>query len=228
MRAYYGFDNLPVMDNPAVAVGSFDGVHRGHRLLVNELVTVARANNGKSVLVTFDPHPRQLLRGENRLLTTLDEKLELLAETELDCVVVVNFTLEFSRLSHTEFLEKYIRGKLNVHTLLNGEGHYFGHNRQGDDKKATQHGLTTRKLARYRNISSTQIRNCIECGKVAEAVELLSTNGYLIKTPIIDNAKLLPPDSVYRVLIDGKEHVINIMDVKEMKFQHNIRIMSEI
>lgn len=228
MRIHYGFENLPEIKGAVVTIGSFDGVHRGHRLLITQLCEIAQQSGGESLVVTFEPHPRQLLKGENRLLTTISEKLTLLAETGVDNVIVVNFTHEFSKISHTEFIQDYIIGKLHAAILITGEGHHFGHNRGGDATTLVEHGIQSRQLERYDNISSTQIRATIEQGRMQEAAELLGTTGYLVFTPITDSSKLLPPPGKYIVNIRGTEDTQAIELKKLLTSKNAIRILREI
>lgn len=205
MRVHYGFENLPPgLKNTAVAVGSFDGVHRGHRLLIGQLADIARGQNltGGAVIVTFDPHPRLVLRGENRLLSTLPEKLELLAETQAEHVIVVNFTPEFSRIESDAFTRDYLIGLLDAQVVLSGDGHHFGHNRSGTADQLEGQGIGTHYTGRYENISSTDIRTAIERGEMEAARDMLG-GGYLIRTgEPHDPTKLLPPSGDYTVLID--------------------------
>lgn len=206
MQIHYGFDTLPPLRRTAVAVGSFDGVHRGHRLLIRHLTHIAQndlAPDGESVIVTFDPHPRQVLRGDNRLLSTLPEKLELLAETNVDHVVVVHFTREFSRIDSETFTRDYLKGKLHAEAVLSGEGHHFGHNRSGTTDQLKRDGLHTANLGRFENISSTAIRAAIEAGDMTTAAEMLGGPYLILTTPPHDATKLLPPDGTYRVECSG-------------------------
>ncbi len=204
MQIHYGFDHLPRFRQTAVAVGSFDGVHRGHRLLIEQLNTVAHNDlgpDGESVVVTFDPHPRTVLKGENRLLSILPEKLELLAETDVDHVVVAHFTPEFSRIDSETFTRDYLKGLLKAETVLSGEGHHFGHNRSGSAELLERGGIRTARLGRYENISSTSIRAAIETGDMAAAAYMLG-GPYLIVTELPhDPTKLLPPEGEYRVIL---------------------------
>ena len=105
MRLFHGFEALPAFRTPAVTVGSYDGVHLGHRALVKRLVAEARAGEGESIVVTFEPHPRIALgRAEGlRLLTTLDEKAALLEAAGVDNLVVIPFDRAFAALSGAEF-----------------------------------------------------------------------------------------------------------------------------
>lgn len=100
MRVFNGFEHTAYIPRPVVTIGSYDGVHRGHREILSHLEALARARKGESVVVTFHPHPRLVLgRGEGlRLLTTLPEKLELLEQAGIDNVIVAPFTESFSRL----------------------------------------------------------------------------------------------------------------------------------
>lgn len=204
MQIHYGFDHLPRFRRTAVAVGSFDGVHRGHRLLIEELNGLAHrdlAPDGESVIVTFDPHPRQVLKGENRLLSTLPEKLELLAETGVDHVVVVHFTPEFSRTDSETFTRDYLKGLLKAEAVLSGQGHHFGHNRSGSAGLLERDGIRTANVGRYENISSTSIRAAIEAGDMEAAAYMLGGPYLILTAPPHEPTKLLPPADDYRILL---------------------------
>nr|MDE5945034.1 FAD synthetase family protein [Rikenella sp.] len=175
----------------------------GHRLLIGRLNDIAHgrlgAGGGESVVVTFDPHPRLVLRGENRLLSTLPEKLELLAETGVDHVVVVRFTPAFSRIDSETFMRDYLRGRLKAAAVLSGEDHHFGRDRSGSTEALERDGIRTANVGRYENISSTAIRAAIEAGEMETAADMLG-GPYLIRTdPPHDPTKLLPPAGEYRV-----------------------------
>ena len=125
MQIYRGFDALPHFRHPAVTVGSFDGVHRGHRALVERLVAEARLLGGESLVLTFEPHPRIALgRAEGlQLLTTLDEKAALLEALGVDALIVIPFDRTFSALSGADFVERILLGKLGAETLVAGFNH---------------------------------------------------------------------------------------------------------
>lgn len=209
MQIHYGFDHLPPIRSAAVSVGSFDGVHRGHRILIEQLSALARESDGESVIVTFDPHPRLVLRGENRLLSTLPEKLELLAQTSIDHVIVVNFTPQFSRISSEEFTRDYLRGRLGAVSILSGHEHHFGHNRGGTIATLDGSGLQASHLDRFEQISSTAIRTAITNGDMESANRMLASP-YLIITAPHEATKLLPPVGRYPVTIDGKRTTAQI------------------
>ena len=134
MRVFNGFEHTAYIPRPVVTIGSYDGVHRGHREILSHLEALARARKGESVVVTFHPHPRLVLgRGEGlRLLTTLPEKLELLEQAGIDNVIVAPFTESFSRLGAEEFIRDYLVETLHLDTLAVGYNHHLGHNQQGD------------------------------------------------------------------------------------------------
>lgn len=178
MRVFHGFDALPHFVRPAVTVGSYDGVHLGHRALIGRLIAEARANGGESIVLTFEPHPRITLgKAEGlRLLTTLDEKTALLEELGVDNVIVIPFDRAFSALSGEEFADDYLIGKVGAETLVAGYNHRFGHDRIDCDAVAAL-GLGIVRVDECNvggtHVSSTAIRRLIEAGEFSEAERLL-------------------------------------------------------
>lgn len=224
MNVYYDFENLPPINSSVVSVGSFDGVHRGHRLLIEQVRQQASLLEALPIVVTFDPHPRLVLKGENHLLSTLDEKLLLLAETGIENVVVIHFTEEFSKISHEDFIETFLIGKLHAQEIVSGDSLHFGHSRQGNERTIAEHGIENCHLGRIDNISSTAIRQAIQSGDMTQATRLLG-GGYLIKGPVTDPTKLLPPDGKY--LTDNDE----IIDISKNYLYENtfvLRIIDQI
>ncbi len=183
MRVNYGFDIKPT-SRAVVTIGSFDGVHRGHADLVARLVKRAQEVGGESVVVTFSPHPREVLArgGENfRLLTTTERKAELLSKLGVDCMVVVDFTPEFAALTSEEFIRDYLIERLGLHTLVVGYNHRFGHDRDVSydhfEQLATKYGFEVLRVPEYRfegeKISSSVVRRLLAEGKTQEAEHLL-------------------------------------------------------
>ena len=178
IRVFHGFGALPRFVHPVVTVGSYDGVHRGHRALIERLVAEARAAGGESIVLTFDPHPRITLgRGEGlRLLTTLDEKIALLGELGVDHVIVIPFDRAFSALTGAEFVDRYLIGRVGAETLVAGYNHRFGHDRLDCDTLAASGRLRVVKvepcIVDGQRVSSTLIRRLLEEGKTAEAARL--------------------------------------------------------
>ncbi|MCH8494877.1 MAG: bifunctional riboflavin kinase/FAD synthetase [Balneolales bacterium] len=120
--------------NTVITIGTFDGVHEGHRSIIDKVVTHARNRNARSVLVTFDPHPRDILNPGTagvKLLTTLEERAEILSELGLDLMVVIPFNRDFSLLSSEEFIRDVIHKKIGVAEFVIGYDHQFGRNREG-------------------------------------------------------------------------------------------------
>ncbi len=177
MRVYRGFDALPSFRHPAVTVGSFDGVHRGHRALVERLVAEARQLGGESLVLTFEPHPRITLgRAEGlRLLTTLDEKAALLEALGVDALIVIPFDRTFSVLSGADFVERILLGKLGAETLVAGFNHRFGHDRC-DCEAAVAGRMKIVRVAACevdgQRVSSTLIRKLLAAGNRIEAERL--------------------------------------------------------
>lgn len=178
MRVFHGFDSLPRFVRPVVTVGSYDGVHLGHRALIDRLVAEAREQGGESIVLTFEPHPRVTLgRADGlRLLTTLDEKVRLLEAMGVDNVIVIPFDRTFSALSGGEFVREYLQRRLGAGTLVAGYDHRFGHDRIDSEAIA---GLGMRVIrideceVGGEHVSSTVIRRLIDEGRITEAERLL-------------------------------------------------------
>ena len=218
MRVVWGFDNPPLLRNAVATVGSYDGVHRGHRVLIDEVVRRAKECDGESVLLTFEPHPRITLGNDEglSLLSTFEEKCRLLELVGIDYVVVIPFDEAFSRLSREEFIDNYLVGKLGIKQLVVGYNHHFGHNKEGDHSFLVEHGaLQVVQVAQYTDnggkISSTVIRKAMADGDMALACQLLG-HTYIIRgmadadgVVATDKYKLLPTDGRYACTINGKE-----------------------
>lgn len=195
MLVFRGFGAVERPEGGAVvAVGSFDGVHRGHRWLIEQMNQEADRLGALPVVVTFDPHPRTVLRGENRLLSTLDEKLELLQEAGARAVVVVEFTRAFAAQTGEAFFKNELVDQLGLKMIFSGQGHRFGSDRRSGDELYQKYGIEWRLLERIEEISSTRIRDLIQQGSMTQAEALLG-RPYLIHTPVENPFKLLPPIS---------------------------------
>ncbi|HET6559517.1 MAG TPA: bifunctional riboflavin kinase/FAD synthetase [Prolixibacteraceae bacterium] len=161
--------------NPVLTIGTFDGVHLGHRKIIDELCNRAKALSGESVIFTFDPHPRKIVApGENnlRLLTTLEEKIALLEQSGIDHLIIYPFTKEFSQLTYEEFVESVLVSQIHVKFLVVGYDHKFGKDRKGDfeflKNCASRFDFRIEKmdvlLMNQAHISSTKIREAIQHG----------------------------------------------------------------
>ncbi|MCX8020406.1 MAG: bifunctional riboflavin kinase/FAD synthetase [Chitinophagaceae bacterium] len=172
MQVHYHPDNLPAFRNPVITIGTFDGVHLGHRQVLTQLTEEARRVNGESVIITFQPHPRKIVSPamhDIRLINTLEEKISLLSALHIDHLVVVPFTERFSGLSAEEYLSEFLVRLFKPHTIIIGYDHRFGKNRQGDyqlmEKMAGVYGYRIKEIPKHIlddiAVSSTKIREAI-------------------------------------------------------------------
>jgi len=199
MKVYYGYDNLK-FSNPVVTTGVFDGVHRGHRFIFERLKQRAAELRGESVVVTFHPHPRQVLDENERkimLLTGIDEKISLIEKCGIDHTVVINFDREMSQMGAADFFEKILYGKIGVRHLVIGFNHHFGKMAEGDFKTikeiANNYGISYEILEPVKygeiSISSSAVREALIAGRIEEAVNLLGYD-YFMNGTIIEGRKL--------------------------------------
>ncbi|HXV56653.1 MAG TPA: riboflavin biosynthesis protein RibF [Gaiellaceae bacterium] len=152
----------------AVAIGTFDGVHRGHQAVLEAL----RATGLRSTVLTFDPHPRLVLGYDVQLLTTLERRLELLAESSPDETLVVEFTPELSRTEAEDFVAGVLQ-PLGTRVVLAGEGFRFGAGRRGDPDLLRRLGIEVRDVPLREGVSSSRIRELVREGDVRGAAALL-------------------------------------------------------
>lgn len=152
----------------AVAIGTFDGVHRGHRTVID----TARASGLRSTVVTFSPHPRLVLGYEVQLLSSLERRLELLQEAGPDDILVVEFTLELSRLEPEEFVAQVLR-PIGTRVVFAGEDFRFGAGRRGTIDLLRRLGLDVRPVPLLAGVSSSRVRELLQQGDVVAAAGLL-------------------------------------------------------
>ncbi len=209
------------------AVGSFDGVHSGHRYLIEELNGVADSCGGSSIVLTFEPHPRMLFRGENRLLSTLDERLELLESAGARNVVVIDFTREFAATEAEDFARDILVSRLGVETVFIGQGHTFGRGGSGSGEVMERCGLRVIDIDRKDSISSTMVRDTIERGEMEQAAKLLGAP-YLIMTPLSESSKLLPVDGRYLCDVDGELRELTKDEITTINQRNKILIIKEV
>ena len=166
--------------NPVLTIGTFDGVHLGHRKIIARLIELAKTIHGESVIFTFDPHPRKVVSpGESnlRLLTTKEEKIALFEQSGIDHLIIYPFTPEFAQLSYEQFVQEILIEKIHTKYLVVGYDHKFGKNRQGDfeflKNCADRFDFHVEKLdvllMNESNISSTKIREAIQKGDIETA-----------------------------------------------------------
>lgn len=166
--------------NPVVTTGTFDGVHLGHRTVIDKLKQLAAKFKGESVVFTFHPHPRLVTSPDEtnlRLLTTIEEKTELFREIGIDHLIVYPFTKAFSQLTYAEFVKQILVNQIRTRCLVVGYDHKFGKNREGGyeylQKCAREYGFDIEKLdallLEENRISSTKIRDSLQEGNIRKA-----------------------------------------------------------
>lgn len=185
--------------HPLVAtIGFFDGVHTGHKYLIEQLEEAAKAERLPSAVITFPEHPRRVLNTDYQpaLLCGYEEKLARLAATGIDYCVALDFTPEMSMMSAEDFICKVLKDTLHVKTLLIGYDHRFGHNREGSFAEYKQYGqkagievIQAKELSCEPHVSSTQIRRLLHEGNITKANELLGYN-YTISGKIVEGFKV--------------------------------------
>ncbi len=226
MRVFKGFDELPSFSGAVVTVGSFDGLHSGHLVLLDKCRELARERGGESVVLTFETHPRVVLRRSEglKLLTTLEEKTLLLESLGIDNLIVIPFDRDFSRLTYEAFVKLYLIEKVGAKSLVIGYNHHFGRDSEGSYSSVVKLGedynIEIEKVDEWRdsdgqNVSSTVVRKLISTGEIDGALALLQ-RPYLILGQVdgdgrlwcSDALKLIPSEGRYRALIDGVERVV--------------------
>jgi riboflavin kinase/FMN adenylyltransferase len=224
MQIFRQLAEVPPNFGPSIAtIGNFDGVHRGHQWVIAEVVAQARSLGIKSIAITFDPHPARVLRPESSqpLITPLDEKLELLASTGIDAVLILPFTEEFSRMSARSFATDVLQRVLHVTELHEGENFHFGYQAEAGIDSLEILGrelgfgvrVYTPQTIRGSAISSSTIRQLITKGDVSHVRALLGRSFAILSTPasgrgygirytvpkinLAPYAELLPANGVY-------------------------------
>ena len=184
MKIYHDFTDFVKVPNAIVTIGTFDGVHQGHRAILSDMVNAAKSIDGETVVITFYPHPRQVLNIDSanlRFITSQEEKIKHLEEIGIDNLIVVNFTKEFSLLPSDAFIRDYVIEKINPAKIVIGYDHHFGNNRTGDfsqlQELASQYNFEVQRIEAHdvENIavSSTKIRHSLQRGDVEHANLLL-------------------------------------------------------
>ncbi len=184
MQVHYNIDSLPHFNNAVLTIGTFDGVHLGHQLIIQSLKKAAKDAGGESVIITFHPHPRKIVSSVVtgiRLLNTLTERIELLAKTGVNHLVVVPFTDYFANQIAEEYIKDFLVEKFKPHTIIIGYDHRFGKERTGDfmlmEQKAIEYNYYLKEIPEHLldavKVSSTNIRNAILHGQIEEANKLL-------------------------------------------------------
>ena len=190
MEVYRNLDNFKRLDSSVLTIGSYDGIHRGHFHIINKVKSIASSFSTKSVVITFNPHPRNIVnRQENniKLLMSLDRKIELFEKLSIDMLVILDFSLNLMRMEAEDFLKTIIIDNLNPKCIVSGKNHTFGFKRSGNadflKKFCKVNDISLKVVTSQKDgemgISSTNIRNLIEGGFIRRAnYELGSFYGF--------------------------------------------------
>ncbi len=243
MKIYNSINDFSISSNVVLTLGTFDGVHTGHRSILDHLRNVANKVNGETVLLTFYPHPRHVIYPDDqdlKLISTIEERSSILERYGLDHLIIEKFTDNFSRMKSVNFVRDILVNKLNVKDLIIGYDHHFGRNRQGNYQElkdlSSLYQYRLRKIDPKKcngvSVSSSKIRKLILENNFLVANQYLgypymlegivvkgNNNGSKIGFPTanvyIENKwKLIPNDGVYAVkVIINNKHYIGMMNI---------------
>jgi len=231
MQIYYHTDQLPAFKRAVITIGTFDGVHIGHAQILQQLRQEAARIDGETVIVTFYPHPRKIVRGgtaEVRLINTLEEKIQLLSWQQVGHLVVVPFTADFAEMTAGQYVKEFLLERFHPHTVIIGYDHRFGKGRQGDyhllEDFSRSEGFELQEIPVHLldavSVSSTRIREAIAgadiesanqllgypfffSGQVMEGRRLGRTIGFPTANLQVGSPdKLIPGDGVYAVEVE--------------------------
>lgn len=243
MRIFRGIEDLVPIPNPVATIGTFDGVHLGHRSVLERLCSEAVRLGGESLLITFWPHPRMVLQPDFtdlRLLNTLDEKLELLTSTGLDNVLILPFTHDFAQTSSHDFVQQILVSTLGVRKVIIGYDHHFGHNREGSyqvlEEFQPRYGYELEAIPAAQinqiNVSSTKVRQALLDGNMAKSKVFLGYH-YFVQGTVVKGQglgrnlgfptanirvnhpfKLIPKDGVYAAKLQvGNRELLGMLNI---------------
>lgn len=243
MRVYHSIEQFPSDIKTTLTIGTFDGVHKGHKHVLKRLNETAKKEGSESVLLTFYPHPRHVLYPDNqelKLLNTIEEKIEELKKSGLQHFVIHEFTKEFSRTKSVNFIRDLLVNKLKMNHMVVGYDHHFGRNREGSYEELKELSeLYNFKLEQIPpqdegdvTVSSTKIRKLLGSGDVKKANVYLgyayAINGRVVKgnkigrtinfptaNILVENDwKLIPADGVYAVKLKlGEEQYFGMLNI---------------
>ena len=233
MQVHYDIDKLPLFTNSVITIGTFDGIHSGHHAILDQLIQEGSKHEGESVVITFHPHPRKIIRAGEApsLLTSIDERIALFQKKGIDHLVIVPFDLNFAELSAEEYIDKFLVHYFHPKAIVIGFDHRYGKNRAGDyallKSKENLHEYEVIEIPEFilnnSKISSTHIRKALLAGEVEIANSLLGyayqLEGIVIRgdqlgrtigfptanLAIIETEKLVPATGVYAVSVFVKK-----------------------
>lgn len=186
------------LSKSVITIGTFDGIHIGHSAILDELCYYSKEKKSNSVVITFNPHPRTVINKNYniKILTTFEEKQDILYKYNIDYLYVINFTKEFSKTTYKDFINKTIINKLGAVYIVVGYDHKFGKDRDGDISKlmeiVNQNSIGISVIGSKdidgEIVSSTKIRNAINSGKIELANKMLGRN-YSLSGIVVEGAK---------------------------------------
>lgn len=230
MKIYHQLSDFKKLPNAVVTIGTFDGVHYGHQKIIKRLCELAKSSGGESVILTFFPHPRMIIDPENqdlKLINTIKEKAEILANLGVDHLIITPFTRDFSNLSAADYIKNILIDTIGTKQIIVGYDHRFGKDRKGGMAELVEfakvYDYTIEEIPEQDindvAVSSTKIRKALLDGDVSLAAKYLgyhfSINGPVIKGDKIgrtigfptanifveETYKLIPSDGIYAVTV---------------------------
>jgi riboflavin kinase/FMN adenylyltransferase len=240
MNVYQGIEEFKMLPNAVVTIGTFDGVHLGHQKILSRLKEVAEETKAETVVLTFFPHPRMVLQPDDndlKLITTMNERIELLRKYGVNHLIIQPFSKEFSRMSAMEFVRDILVNKIGTRTLVIGYDHHFGRNREGSlkdlEEMSNVYNYRVEEIPKQviddAAVSSTKIRNALLGGVVQTANHLLghdfSLSGQVVdgdkigralgfptaNISIAENYKLIPQSGIYAAMVKVKDKMYKSM-----------------
>jgi len=230
MKIYLSIDEFEPLTNAVVTIGTFDGVHLGHRKIISRITELAKATGAESVILTFFPHPRMIIHPEDqglKMINTIDEKAALLEQLGVDHLIITPFTRDFSNQTPEEYIRNVLVDKIGTKKIVIGYDHRFGKDRQGSladlQKLAPVHGYEVIEIPEQDihdvAISSTRIRTALLndqvelaneflgypffiSGKVNRGDQIGRTIGYPTANILVEESyKLIPSDGIFAVKV---------------------------
>ncbi|MFZ2866243.1 MAG: bifunctional riboflavin kinase/FAD synthetase [Ignavibacteriaceae bacterium] len=258
MQIFYSIKDLKKNKNTVLTLGTFDGIHPGHLKIIGRLVSCSKEKGCRSVVITFYPHPRTILGNDNsvKMLTTQEEKIELLEKLGVENLLIINFTKEFASLSAEDFIYDYLINGIGLTEIVLGHDHHFGKGRRGNaellQKIADKEGFIVTKAEAFmidgEAVSSTKIRNALAEGDIIRANKLLGRNyefsGIVVggdkrgrelgfptaNIKLSSQEKLLPASGVYavKVMVENERHTGLLSIGNRPTFYNQGELVSEV
>jgi len=240
LKIYHNLSDIAALNKAVATIGMFDGVHLGHRQILEKLISTAKSSGGESIVITFDTHPRMVLSQDAyklKFINSYQEKIDLIKATGVDILLFLPFTREFSQLTTSDFVKKILIDKLHINALIIGHDNRFGNKENNNfnslfDLSKTYGFDIVRADIRNVNeiaVSSTKIREALDKGNIINANQLLGYQYYLSGKVIKGNQigkkigfptanidlendfKLIPSIGVYAIKVCYKQNIYNAM-----------------